>query len=527
MRRLLEAIGSPQEGLRTIHVAGTKGKGSTVAFLENILMQSGYKVGAYTSPSVRSLGEMFRVGGREAAEQDLDRLLIGLKERVEATEGLRPTYFEVMTAMAYVVMRIVSGCLGLIQLRDMEAGNMHSPMAVWCTLCRFQHFRNEGVDVAIVEAGLGAARDATNALDATALDLGVVTSIGSEHVEALGGSLESIARAKAAVFKEGKVGVIAEQGEGVAEAVVLMEASERRVKTYRVEAVVGYHVEDERACLKETPGGVIIKNVVSFQVPGELVDACFGGPETSAAGGLDAWEFDASLSLVGRHQASNAATAIASSLALRSDAGYDRISRASIQTGLEMASLPGRFQVVDDVHLDGMDEIGAGIGAQTDHIPGISEPEEARKRVLTIVDGAHTKASARCVAETLRQLFPDSKLAVVMAMAADKDHEGFCSEIQKAQPNVVVFTETPIAGGQARSAGPGALAGAWRVAKMKNRSVDRTWRCRELIQANVRSALAKARHELSGEASAKDAPGIILVCGSLSIFKSCMRKDVT
>ncbi len=106
MRRLLEAIGSPQEGLRTIHVAGTKGKGSTVAFLENILLQSGYKVGAYTSPSVRSLGEMFRVGGQEATEQDVDRLLVGLKERVEATDGLRPTYFEVMTAMAYVVIGI-------------------------------------------------------------------------------------------------------------------------------------------------------------------------------------------------------------------------------------------------------------------------------------------------------------------------------------------------------------------------------------------------------------------------------------
>ena len=368
--------------------------------------------------------------------------------------------------------------------------------------------------MAIVEAGLGAAKDATNALDAGALDLGVVTSIGSEHLKALGGSLESISRAKAAVFKEGKVGVMAEQGNGVAEAVVLLEASERRVKTYRVEAVVGYHVEDERACLVESPSGVVVKNIVSFQVPGDLVDACFGGVESSAMGmSSDAWEFEASLSLVGKHQASNAATAIASALALRSDASYDRISMASIQSGLEMASLPGRFQVVDDVHLDGMDEVDTSS----------SEPQEARKRVLTIVDGAHTKASARCVAETVRLLFPDSKLAVVMAMAADKDHEGFCSEIQKARPNVVVFTETPIAGGQARSAGPGALVGAWQVAKMKDRSVDRTWRCRELIQANVLSALAKARHELSGEASDKDAPGIILVCGSLSLYNACAK----
>lgn len=105
MRRLLEAIGSPERGLRTVHVAGTKGKGSTVAFLENILRESGYKVGAYTSPRVRSVGEMFRVDGREATKTDLDRLLMEVKARVEAL-GLRPTYFEVMTAVAYVILHI-------------------------------------------------------------------------------------------------------------------------------------------------------------------------------------------------------------------------------------------------------------------------------------------------------------------------------------------------------------------------------------------------------------------------------------
>ena len=357
---------------------------------------------------------------------------------------------------------------------------------------RFKRFGEEAVDVAIMEAGLGAARDATNALDPSSLDLGVLTSIGSEHVKALGGSVESIAKAKAAVLKEGKLGVIGEQGDGAAEAVVLLEASERRVKTYRVEAVVRYHLEDERAHLEEDSGKVVVKNTVSFQVPGELVSACFGAVDTCEI--HDPWEFDASLSLVGKHQASNAATAIASALSLKADSGYDRISIESIRAGLEAATLPGRFQVADDVFLD----------------------ENMKKRVLTIVDGAHTEASAKCLADTVRQLFPDSKLVVVMAMASDKDHVGFCSEIQKAHPNVVVFTETPIAGGHVRSAGPGALVGAWQVARMKNRDVGRTWRCRELIQANVQSALAKARHELSGESSTMGSPGIILVCGSLS-----------
>ena len=431
------------------------------------MLESGYRVGAYTSPSVRSVNELFRVDGVEATDEVVERVLKEVRARVEGA-GLRPSYFEVMTAVA------------------------------------FKRFREAQVDVAILEAGLGAARDATNVLDADTLDLGVVTGVGMEHVGALGGSIEEIARAKSGVFKEGKVGVVGAQGSASAEAVLLREASELRVTTYRVDAVVEYHVEEGGVVLGEGEGeghgggSQGIRNGVLFRVPEGLASAAFGERHEGAP-----WEFDAQLSLVGKHQASNAATAIASALALKVESGYDKISEAAIVSGLERATtttLPGRFQVIDDFRLE----------------------EDGSKRILTIADGAHTKDSARCVAETVQQLFPDSKLAVVVAMASDKDHEGFCSEIQKMQPNVVVFTETPIAGGRARSVGPGALVGAWQVAKMKNRDVDRTWRCRELIQANIQSALAKARHELSGEACSEAAPGIILVTGSLHACDAAM-----
>ena len=260
--------------------------------------------------------------------------------------------------------------------------------------------------------------------------------------------------------------------------------SEKKVKTYKVESVVDYYVEGGVEPGSKGPGPLGLTNGVLFRVPKDFANACFGEENN------DDWEFEARLSLVGKHQASNAATAIASAMALKLESGYSKVSKASIVKGLELAALHGRFEIVDDNEMGG-------------------------KRMLTIVDGAHTKASAECVAATLRGLFPTSKLAVVMAMASDKDHEGFCSGIQKALPSVVVFTETPIAGGRVRSAGPGALAGAWQVAKMKTRSTDRTWRCRELIQANIQSALAKARHELSGEVCSAEEPGVILVTGSL------------
>jgi len=131
----------------------------------------------------------------------------------------------------------------------------------------------------------------------------------------------------------------------------------------------------------------------------------------------------------------------------------------------------------------------------------------------TIVDGAHNEDSAMCLSQTARSYFPDAQIALVLAMASDKDHYGFCREIQKMEPSIVVFTDVAIAGTANRSAAPGVLAGAWQAAKMNY--ARKGWRCRELIQASIKAAISKARHELTGPGEGKYKSKVILISGSL------------
>lgn len=450
MHVLLDALDSPQKKLKCIHVAGTKGKGSTVAFLESILKESGYRVGCYTSPHLQSICERIRIDGVDIKEEEFESLVQGLQDSVDACQEKLSrsheslSHFEVLTGMA------------------------------------FRHFHESQVDVAIVEAGLGGARDATNVIEN--LDLAVITPIGMEHADALGGSLESISRAKAGIMKEGVPSVIAKQLSQEAEAVLLHEASMKKSKTYRTEAIVQYHLEPH--------DGRSRQQSALFKIPQEVSTVCFDYD------GPDGMEFEVDMPLLGEHQASNAATAITSAIALKTESKYDAISLKSIQDGVQNTPiLGGRFQIIQEMEVDG-------------------------RPMLFVVDGAHTQDSAACLATTVRQVFPNSKIALVVSMASDKDHESFFCEIQKSKPFVVVFTDSLIAGGSTRSAGPGVLVGAWQVAKMKNTIPG--WRCRELIQASIKSAIAKAKHELSGEDCTQEQPGVILVTGSLHAAGAAM-----
>jgi dihydrofolate synthase / folylpolyglutamate synthase len=162
---LLRRLGSPQRSFRAIHVVGTNGKTSTTYAAEALLLGEGVATGAYTSPHVASWSERIRVGGEEA---DLDEALGRVRRQAEAVEA---TQFEVLTAAA------------------------------------FSEFAAEGVDVAVVEAGLGGRHDATNVLGAPVV---VLTNVALEHTDVLGNTREAIATEKLAVVKVGALVVLGE-----------------------------------------------------------------------------------------------------------------------------------------------------------------------------------------------------------------------------------------------------------------------------------------------------------------------------
>lgn len=164
MRRLLKALGNPQENLKIVHVAGTKGKGSTCAMLSSMLQASGYTVGLYTSPHLIDLRERITINGQVITQTDLIELMRRLQKTVERElSNDEPSFFELMTAAAVV------------------------------------YFAEQAVDVAVLEVGLGGRLDATNVMHPLVCG---VAQISYDHTAILGSDLPSIAREKAGIFKK-------------------------------------------------------------------------------------------------------------------------------------------------------------------------------------------------------------------------------------------------------------------------------------------------------------------------------------
>jgi dihydrofolate synthase/folylpolyglutamate synthase len=215
MRELLRTLGNPELAFPAIHVVGTNGKTTTTRLAEALMAGEGLAVGAYTSPHVLGWRERIRVRGAEA---DLGRAL----ERVRsAAEELGATQFEVLTAAA------------------------------------FAEFASAEVDAAVVEAGLGGRHDATNVLRSSVV---VLTNVGLEHTDVLGGTLEEIAVEKLAVTGPGATVVLGEpeweetaRAAG-AESVVIAGASNLALALAAVESFLGRQVDPSPAEEVSVPG---------------------------------------------------------------------------------------------------------------------------------------------------------------------------------------------------------------------------------------------------------------------------------
>jgi len=191
MKRVLAVLGNPHRQVRTLHIAGTKGKGSTATMLAHMLWHSGYKVGLYTSPHILTLRERITINGRMISEPRFTRMVQRLSRRVRGPEDL--TYFDALTAIA------------------------------------FCHFAEEEVDIAVIETGLGGRLDSTNVIHPLVCG---ITSISYDHMQQLGKSLSEIAEEKAGIMKSGVPVISAPQAPEVRK--VLREAAARAGAELRV-----------------------------------------------------------------------------------------------------------------------------------------------------------------------------------------------------------------------------------------------------------------------------------------------------
>lgn len=287
--KLLHRLGDPQDRLRYVHVAGTNGKGSTCAFLHQILTEAGYRTGLYTSPSIGHFTERIRVGDHEIPGSALARLASRVREESEkmTAEGEgTPSEFEIVIAIAFL------------------------------------YFLEEECDIVILETGLGGEYDATNVIPAPLLS--VITTISYDHTMVLGNTLKEIASAKAGIIKEGsKVLLFPVPPE--ADAVFFDACLRKQVPLYDL-------VMPERLS-----SSGIRRQHFRLSWPAPLLRG-------ARAKTQDARSYE--ISLAGPYQTENAAAALQAAALLREDGFF--LPDDVLKSGLLHTRWPARFEVLSE-----------------------------------------------------------------------------------------------------------------------------------------------------------------------------------
>lgn len=289
VQELQEALGNPQDQFGSVHVAGTKGKGSVAVLTASALQAAGYRTGLYTSPHLQRFTERIQVNGEEISHEAVARLVGKLKPHVARIKGL--TTYELITALGFL------------------------------------HFAEQNVDYASVEVGLGGRLDATTVIRPL---VSVITSLSYDHMHLLGDSLSEIAQEKSGIIKEGVPVVLAPQ-QREAELVVMEAARAKNSPVIRVGSdwlfAPGTHDLDHQSLFIWSVGEQA------------LVDAYV------ESGGQEEWvppRYE--IPLLGYHQVVNAAVSYAAIQVLR-QSGVE-MSETAIWEGFRQAKWPGRFQVL-------------------------------------------------------------------------------------------------------------------------------------------------------------------------------------
>ena len=324
IRELLERLGNPQDQLRVVHIAGTNGKGSTLAFLAGIFRESGYRAGRYVSPASFSYEERFRINEENISKKDLCFYMEKIKNVAEemVKDGLsHPTMFEIETALSFL------------------------------------YFLDKKVDVVLLETGMGGRLDATNVVKKPSAT--VIASIGMDHMQFLGDTLEKIASEKAGIIKEGCPVISYDNTKEVNE-VIKNKAKQMHAK-------------------------VTFVNSAGIRVLQESLN----GESFSYRSSDGRWYEKIELPLLGRHQINNAALALETLNVIKN---YYCISDFQTEDGMRKTIWRGRIEILE------------------------REP-------MVICDGAHNPDGAKSLLSFLQNNFTNQRLIYIMGVLSDKDYE--------------------------------------------------------------------------------------------------------
>jgi dihydrofolate synthase/folylpolyglutamate synthase len=347
IKRLLCELNSPEKDFLAVQIAGTNGKGSTAAMLDAICRAAGIRTGLYTSPHLVSITERIRINGQEISRECFARAVAKVKEASERVQSQ-------------------SGALSTF-FEQMTAAALIA-------------FRDAEIDLAILETGLGGRLDATTAARA---GVAAITQIAFDHQKYLGETIAEIAAEKAAIIHENAEAIIAPQDFAEAQAVIEERARLCNVtpqKSARIAAIEPHRDEKLRGRFR-----------VTFETPNDIYPNVL-------------------LSLRGRHQAKNAAVAIALAEAVRARYQF-KINRAAIVEGLETAQHAGRLELRE------------------------TDPP-------MLLDGAHNAAGARALREYFDEFYAERSVTLIFGAMADKDLREICETLFPIAARIVL-TEPP------------------------------------------------------------------------------------
>jgi dihydrofolate synthase/folylpolyglutamate synthase len=369
MRRLMRLLGNPEGRYLAVHVTGTSGKGSTATMIAEVLRQAGLRVGLYSKPHVQLPLERIVIDGRPlhpAAFVDLAAEFQQAARALAEREGYTPMYTQAWVALALLA------------------------------------FARASVDVSVVEVGVGGRLDDTNVVHPL---VSVITSVGLDHVEFLGPTLEHIAREKAGIIKEGAPAIsgVTEEGPASVIAEAARAAGSSLVSLGRDFRFIPHEIDlsGGRFTYVDVVGAGAVEREVRAE--GESATTVIPASQFSQAPAPDG---ALHVGLLGAHQLSNAAVAVA---ALR--AAEQRLGRAipweAYERGLQRAWLPCRLEVV-------------------------------QREPLVLLDAAHNAQKAAALRASLDMLTPGRPRVLVLGILADKSSEEMIDVLAPGAQSVIV-----------------------------------------------------------------------------------------
>ena len=416
MRELLSLLSDPDDNLKFVHVAGTNGKGSVTAYLTSVLKEAGYKVGTYNSPSVFCYNERWLIDGKPLEDKDVARYLTIVRETIENEQNLRAAF-------------------GLDKFQP-TAFEIETAVA-------FLAFYEKECDVCVLETGLGGRWDATNVIRQK--ELAIITPIGLDHCQILGNTLGQIASEKAAIIRD--VAVTCKQSDEIMQ-----------------EILHPYTVQDGKK--------ICVDASVTICDEPTLLHGDLSGQKFV----YDEKEYF--ISMLGKHQLTNAAIAICAVDALRKK--HWNIPEIAVKNGLKKAVWHARLEVVKNAK----------------EKFNISVPQD---KVL-VFDGSHNPQGALTLKEAIETYFATKRVHLVMGILKDKDVKGICNILAPLAKKVTCITPPS----------PRAMD------KDELKEIVSCYPCQTDDCADIKLAVQNALDDKDSD--------VVILCGSLTLFSALTDK---